>query len=74
MKKIIRYTILAMIFFIATCAPQEPPKRKFEAWNIEYGMCSGYLGQYQGMMQVHYRLKMVGLRSDSYIYRGVKYW
>lgn len=72
--KIIRYTILVIVFFIAACSQQEPPRAKFQPWGYPYGLCKGYLGQEQGIMHVHQQLKMLGLRSETYIYKGVKFW
>ena len=65
-----RYIALLFIFLTLTCSPQEPRKPRFEPWGI--GMCAGYLGQKQAQILIHNQMVKYGLRSDTWIYKGVK--
>jgi hypothetical protein len=68
-----RYIILVIIFFIATCTPQEPPRvKRFEPWDVKMGMCSGYLGHEQYLGHRHIQLVKYGLRSQTYIFKGLR--
>lgn len=75
-----------VLMLFGSCA-EENREPRFEVWNIwdygycypegpictPFGRCAGYLGRYQSMMWVHDQMVSHGLRSETWIYKGVKF-
>lgn len=76
-----------MILMLGGSCSEEKRIPRFEVWDIwtsgycypegpicsRYGRCLGYLGEYQSMMLVHYKKVNYGFRSQTFIFKGVKY-